>query len=565
MKWRAETHKTLIDHAFHGSIPITVFSSCAAILLALMLGQSLNDITLFGWILFFFATQALRLAITAHYRRNKNALTLKDGYKWLYLAVLPSSFAWGILPVLSFSDIGAMDRVIITVFLSTAPTAQLTSIGNVFRVWVASMLFLMVPLSGTWLFLEHHGAIMGLIGFLFIIYLYNIAKTYHVLLGDKIELHSQAHATSQAKSTFLATASHDLRQPLHAITMSLAAALARLKQKEPSQAEIQASVKSIEAADNSVENLSQLLNALLDMSKIEAGSLKPSFARIPISTLFSQLKENYKPLAQEKNIDLRIVPSSLHIHSDPVFLLRIIGNLVSNAVRHLNQGRILVGCKRKGDTVIIQVIDDGPGIAPEKFRDIFAQFNQLENKGRHPSGGYGLGLSIADGLARALGLTLSVNSVVGQGSAFYLDVPISEVSSAEQHQTPKEQKSPTKRETHLVVLLQPDSHILDETAIQIRDWGYRVLAFQSLEEAQSLKVRPHLLITAQSFPSGLSGLEVSNILCGVWKTQAPTLLMISDFSPKKIMEASQASAKLIPSPPDPKEFRQTIHDMIAKS
>lgn len=565
MNWRTETHKALTDHAFKATVPITAFSSCAGVLIALMLAQLMDHALLIGWLVLFFAAQALRLTITMRYRTIKDTLSVKEGQKWLAFAVLPSSFAWGILPVLSFSEIGVMDRVIISVFLSTAPTAQLMSVGSVFRIWVASMVMLLIPLSCTWLLFDYQGMALGLIGFLYAVYLFSIAKTYYSLMGDKIELHFKADATSKAKSTFLATASHDLRQPLHAITMSLAAALARLKQTEPSKAEIQASVKSIEAADNSVENLSQLLNALLDMSKIESGSLKPSFAKIPINTLFSQLEEIYKPLALEKKIHLKIVPSSLQIHSDPVFLLRIIGNLVSNAVRHLDQGRIVVGCKRKGDMVVLQVIDDGPGIAPEKFRDIFAQFNQLDNEGRHPSGGYGLGLSIADGLARALGLTLSVNSVVGRGSAFYLDVPLSQISTVSHHPDTETDSTDNKRQTHLIVLLEPDSHILDETAIQIRDWGYRVLAFQSLEEAQSLKVRPHLLITAQSFPSGQSGLEISNILCGTWKIQAPTLLLISDFSPKKIMEASQSSAKLIPSPPDPKEFRQTIHDMIAKS
>ncbi len=316
---------------------------------------------------------------------------------------------------------------------------------------------------------------------------------------------------------------------------------------------------SIRAADTSVDGLSRLLNALLDISKIESGNLKPSLAKIPLTNLLDHIAQTYQARALEKGIRLKVMPCSLQVHSDPVFLQRIIGNLVSNAVQHLENGRIVIGCKRKKDQVIIQVIDNGPGIAPEKFRDIFNQFNQLDNPGRQPAQGQGLGLSIADGLSQSLGLTLSVNSEVGKGSAFYLEVPLS------QAQKPAADQPSTKvsnRKTHLVVLLEPNSSILDETAIQVRQWGYRVLAFQSAEEAQSLRVMPNLLITAQKFPNGLSGLEATNILRGTWKTQAPTLMMISDFSPEKIIEATQTNCRLIPSPPDPKEFRQTIQEMI---
>ncbi|MDV7339925.1 HAMP domain-containing sensor histidine kinase [Terasakiella sp. A23] len=560
MNWRAETYRELLDQAYKGSIPTSVFSVCAGLMIALMLSDHMSTPVLSIWLALFLGTQFLRAFTAQRYQKAKPNDAFKYWEKWIYISVIPSSVMWGVLPILSFPHIDAMDRVIISVFLSTAPTAQLHAIGSIFRLWLISMVLLLIPMCLTWLFFGFEGTVLGLIGLLYAAYLFGLAKTFSKLMGDKIELSFVAHDTSKAKSTFLATASHDLRQPLHAITMSLAAALARLTGKDnPTKEEVKSAVHSIRAADTSVDGLSRLLNALLDISKIESGTLKPSLAKIPLTNLLEHIAQTYQPRALEKGIRLKVMPCSLNVHCDPVFLQRIIGNLVSNAVQHTEKGRVLVGCKRQKDKVIIQVIDDGPGIAPEKFRDIFSQFNQLDNPGRQPANGQGLGLSIADGLSCALDLTISVNSEVGKGSAFYLEVPLSQVEAET-----KDTKTPrvSNRKTHLVVLLEPNSTILDETAVQIREWGYRVLAFQSTEEAQSLRIMPNLLITAQDFPNGLTGLEASNILCGTWKTQAPTLMMISDFSPEKIIEATQTNCKLIPSPPDPKEFRQTIQEMI---
>ncbi|NVJ93444.1 MAG: HAMP domain-containing histidine kinase [Methylocystaceae bacterium] len=563
MNWRRETYSTLLDQAYKGAIPTSLFTTTAALLFVLMLHQQLPVLGLSIWLTLFLTAQIFRVGFSLYRNRKKDNKPYRYWKKYLYISMLPSSFLWGLFPLLTFHHIDNMERTIITIFLSTAPTGQLLSLVGTLRAWLASMLCMLLPLSFAWFSMGNDGAILGVIGLLYATYLYALAKKFHQTTGDAIELRFQADAASKAKSTFLATASHDLRQPLHAITMSIAAAQTRLTEEYPSKEDISSALKSLKTADTSTEGLSRLLNALLDISKLESGGIKPNFAKVSINTLFKQVANTFGPIAKEKGLDLRFVPSSLHIHSDPILLQRIVGNLVSNAVTHVPTGRILVGCRRHKDRIIINVFDTGPGIPPEKFRDIFKEFNQLDNPGRQSWAGQGLGLSIADRMARTLGHTLSVSSLPDQGSRFSLEV--SSTTEDGQQETAANSGKIQNRRSHLIVVIIPNSVILDETSIQIRQWGYRVLAFLSFEEAKELKIRPQMIICAQNFVQGLNGKEIINMLHGIWKTDAPAILLASGTDPAHLGEAEDNKTVILSNPPDPQDFKQTIQDLLSKT
>lgn len=563
MNWRKETYSTLLDQAYKGAIPTSLFTTAAAVLFALMLHQHLPFWALSIWLVLFITSHIFRVSFSLYRNRNKAKKSYRYWNKYLYISMLPSSFLWGLFPLLAFHHIDNMERTLITIFLATAPTGQLLSLVGMLRIWLVSMLCMLIPLSFAWFSMGSEGAILGIIGLLYAAYLYAVALKFHQTTGDAIELRFQADATSKAKSTFLATASHDLRQPLHAITMSIAAAQTRLTEEYPSKEDITNALKSLKTADSSTEGLSRLLNALLDISKLESGGIKPNFAKVSIHTIFKQVENTFGPTAKEKGLDLRFVSSSLHVHSDPILLQRIVGNLVSNAVIHISKGRILVGCRRHKNQVIINVFDNGPGIPPEKFRDIFMDFNQLDNPGHQRSGGQGLGLSIADRMARALGHTLSVSSLPDQGSRFSLEVSIN-TEDDQQKATANSGKVQNRRSSLIVVII-PNPTILDETSIQIRQWGYRVLAFLSFEEAKELKIRPQMIICAQDFVQGLNGKEIVNMLHGIWKTDAPAILLASGANPAHLGEAIDNKTVILSNPPDPQDFKQTIQDLISKA
>ncbi len=563
MNWRKETYNTLLDQAYKGAIPTSLFTTAACLLFVLMLHQQLPILSLSIWLTLFFTAQVFRVSFSLYRNRKKGTKPYRYWKKYLYISMLPSSFLWGLFPLLAFQHIDNMERTILTIFLATAPTGQLLSLVGTLRTWLASMLSMLLPLSFAWFSMGSEGAILGVVGLLYATYLYAVAKKFHQTTGDAIELRFQADAASKAKSTFLATASHDLRQPLHAITMSIAAAQTRLTEEYPSKEDITNALKSLKTADTSTEGLSRLLNALLDVSKLESGGITPNFAKVSINTIFKQMANTFGPIAKEKGLELKFIPSSLHVHSDPILLHRIVANLVANAVTHVPTGRILVGCRRHKDQVIINVFDNGPGIPPEKFRDIFIEFNQLDNPGRQSRAGQGLGLSIADRMARTLGHTLSVNSLPGQGSRFSLEVSIN-TEDGQQEALTNSGKVQNRRSPLIVVII-PNAVILDETSIQIRQWGYRVLAFLSFEEAKKLKIRPQMIICAQDFVQGLNGKEIVNMLHGIWKTDAPTILLASRADPAHLGETDDNKTVILSNPPDPQDFKQTIQNLLSKA
>lgn len=213
-----------------------------------------------------------------------------------------------------------------------------------------------------------------------------------------------------AKTRFLAAASHDLRQPLHAQALFLAT-LERAA-SDPETTNLAARIKDSHHA------MQELLDSLLDVSKLDAGVIVPSLRRFAVQPLFDQIQSEFMESARVKGLGLRVIPCSAWIHSDPILVARILRNLVSNAIRYTERGRIVVGCKRQGKRLRLCVLDTGIGIPTEAQHTIFEEFVQLHNPGRDRSRGIGLGLAIVDRLTKLLGAELSLRSTLGRGSAF---------------------------------------------------------------------------------------------------------------------------------------------------
>lgn len=226
----------------------------------------------------------------------------------------------------------------------------------------------------------------------------------------------EAERANEDKSQFFAAASHDLRQPLQAAAMY--AHVLRMRLGDDKDQEILASIS------RAIESLNDLIQAFLDISRLNAGTIVPRREVVDLDILLAHLAEEFEPMATERGLDLRFVSSGRHIESDPLLLYRILGNLISNALRYTPAGRVLVGCRPAGDKIRIQVVDTGVGIPDEERARVFQEFYQAAGrKGQGKDRGFGLGLSVVRRLADLLGHELSIRSRIGRGTLVEVVVP----------------------------------------------------------------------------------------------------------------------------------------------
>jgi signal transduction histidine kinase len=236
------------------------------------------------------------------------------------------------------------------------------------------------------------------------------------LVNELRERTDQLQLANLAKSRFLAVASHDLRQPLHALGLFVAQLRSNADSTERSRI-----IAQINAA---VTAMNELFNALLDISKLDADVLKPNVTRFPIQHVFTRLKTTFADAAHEKALKLRVVPSNAWVYSDLILLERIMLNLASNGVRYTVRGGVVVGARRRGNVLRLEVWDSGPGIPEDQRKNIFGEFYQIASAQGSHAAGLGLGLAIVERLCGLLDHRLEMTSVVGRGSRFAILVPL---------------------------------------------------------------------------------------------------------------------------------------------
>ena len=242
------------------------------------------------------------------------------------------------------------------------------------------------------------------------------------LVADKLA----AEQANRAKTSFLAAASHDLRQPVQAL--ALFAKLLDNRVAEPSSRNL------VRLIQQSVMSLGDLLEAVIHLSKLDAGVVAPNIGPMPLGDLLRRLCEEFTPQAAEKGLDLIVVNTAMEVCSDPLLLERILRNLISNAIRYTERGRVLIGCRRRGATVSIEVWDTGIGIPPDQFGEIFREFHRSHKKTHRAIEGFGIGLAVVDRLTSLLGHHIEVSSTPGKGTVFRIDgLPRRELRTGPQH------------------------------------------------------------------------------------------------------------------------------------
>jgi signal transduction histidine kinase len=378
------------------------------------------------------------------------------------------------------------------------------------------------------------------------------------LIAEKAIAERARHAAEEAnaaKTKFLAAASHDLRQPIHAQGLFLEV-LARTP-LTPQQHELLASVSAAGHAS------AEMLNTLLDFSRIEAGVIEPQIQAFAIQPLLNKIEREFERQANERGLAYRSRETELVVHSDPTLIELILRNLVSNAIRYTERGGLLVGCRRRGGQVLLEVWDTGIGIEPSQQREVFREFHQLGNPERDRRKGLGLGLAIVSGLVRTLGHELTLDSTVQRGTVFRLSMPLATAASP---WIPLVEESHTVRALQVRVLLIDDDEAVRESMLHLlKIWGCTCDVAESLEEALTLaRARaPDVIISDYRLREQRTGIEAISTLRSVLGDTLPALLITGDTSPMRLRDAFASGIPLLHKPVSPTQLHQGL-DAIVK-
>jgi signal transduction histidine kinase len=365
----------------------------------------------------------------------------------------------------------------------------------------------------------------------------------------------QLELANLAKSRFLAAASHDLRQPLHALGLLLGQLSGHMRSAE--------GARLAEQIDAAIASMNELFNALLDISKLDAGVLSASVTEFPIAQVLRRIERTFAETARDTGLSFKMVPSSAWVRSDPILLERIVLNLVSNAVRYTTSGGVVVGCRRRGDTVRIEVWDSGPGIPAGQRSNIFGEFYRLA--GANTPGGLGLGLSIVDRLCNLLGHRVDIHSHVGKGSRFSVTVPAAEPHAAAEPQAPLPAIADPARGKRVIVI-DDDALVLEGMRGILQSWGCEVQTTVSGDAALAALAQiggsPDLIISDSHLADGMTGLEAIASLRAATGTPIPAFVITGDTTPERLREASAGGFYLLHKPVSPAALRATLNHLL---
>lgn len=373
-------------------------------------------------------------------------------------------------------------------------------------------------------------------------------------LADDLRVQKErAEAASRAKSTFLAAASHDLRQPIHALGLFVGALRAERMSR--------AARSLVDQIDGSVSAMDELFAALLDISKLDAGTVNPVCEDFALDPLLDRLVRDFAGEATAKGIAIRRVPTSLSVIADPLLLERIIGNLVSNAVRYTVSGKVVIGVRRRAQQVSIEVHDTGPGIPTELHGLIFQEFFQAGNPERDRSKGLGLGLAIVSRLAGLLDAPLRFRSAPGKGTSFTVAVPRGSGAAPRQAETPAAGPAP-----HALIAVIDDELAIRQAMVQLlENWGHSVITGGSsaaLIAGAADTAVPDLIICDYRLREGETGVAVIAALRRHFGRPVTAMLITGDTAPDRIAEAQASGFLLLHKPLAAGKLRAAIGHLL---
>ncbi|MDR5866644.1 hybrid sensor histidine kinase/response regulator [Halomonas koreensis] len=365
-----------------------------------------------------------------------------------------------------------------------------------------------------------------------------------------------AEDANASKTRFLAAASHDLLQPLNAARL-FTSALSQDMQAEEMR-------RTIGHIDNSLQAAEELLGTLLDISKLDAGALTPRRSHFALAEIFQPLRAEFEVMAEERGLDLVVVPTRAWVDSDAQMLRRIVQNFLSNAIRYTQEGRVLLGCRRRGERLSIEVWDSGPGIPEAKQAEIFQEFRRLDQASRHKESekGLGLGLSIADRMSRVLDHPIRVRSWEGVGTVFAVSVPVVAARQEAAPEAAKPRRAGNKLAGKRILCIDNESLILEGMKAMLSGWGCEVFTATSIGGAKSvlrhLDADPDAILADYHLDNEVTGLMAMEALAERLDGPVPGIVITADRTEEVAEEIKRAGYQLLLKPVRPAALRALL-------
>jgi two-component system, chemotaxis family, CheB/CheR fusion protein len=369
----------------------------------------------------------------------------------------------------------------------------------------------------------------------------------------------EADRANVAKSRFLAAASHDLRQPLQ--TLALLQGLLAKSVEGPKAQQL------VERVDETLGAMSGMLNTLLDINQIEAGTVRAHVSTFSVNVILEKLRDEFTYHADAKRLKFRLVPCSAFIASDPRLLEQMVRNLISNALKYTASGKVLMGCRRSKGHLRIEVWDSGVGINEFDLQAIFDEYHQVDNAARERSRGLGLGLSIVKRLGNLLGHAVTVRSVLGKGSVFAIDVmellrqPDAIAISTDVAEPDAPQKSGK------ILIIDDDPEVRELLEMLVGDDGHHVISAHDGPSALKLvrpsRNKPDLILSDYNLPGGMNGVEVTRRLIEQIGHPVPVIILTGDISTEALRNIAEYDCVQMNKPVKPKMLTQTIRRLLA--
>ncbi len=561
-------------NAVYTHLPISLVGGfVAALFLVAILWNKVENAWLLAWLAGVLAHGAWRLTHVSWFRRTApSAEKTRRAARLFILGVSGLGAIWGLTAILFFPQIGLEDKTFLCLLLFGVVALSVPSIGLyplAFNIWASLILvpFILLALAS--------GVRSEILLTIPLVIAFGVSLTFarntnrlvteafrrrfeNLALIEQLARQKEiAETANRTKTQFLAAASHDLRQPLQALGLFVATLKSRTKEPET-----QAVAARIERSMGALEGV---LEALLDVSRLDAGVVSPRVERFPVARVLDAAREQFADVAARHRLRFDVVPTRMWCESDPHMLGRIVANLVSNALRYTHRGGVVVGVRRAGARLRIEVWDTGPGIPADQREQIFHEFVQLENPERSRDKGLGLGLAIVRRLSGLLDHPVALRSVPGRGSTFVVSVP----------RVPAQAEAPLRAEAagsrgalagRFVLVVDDDTEVREaiERLLELQGAHPVVVAGESAarEALADLGRAPDLIISDYRLSDGAVGIEVLRRLRGTFGAEIPAAILTGDIAPAVLKAVADAGLPILSKPVSAEQLFATLEGLL---
>lgn len=579
---RSHVEQQRVSMLFSNTLAYTESAILMVGFVALVVWNSLDWRTLLVWCGAILALQGLIQWVSHRYRASPARETSARRWGWIYSGtVAVSGVAWGSGVFLLHVDNAPLLQAFIAVVLAGRGTASMLAHAYFPPALYAFAIPLFLSLATRYMTLgETANVATGLMWLLFLAYVLLFGHRQAKVIVDSIVLRHEkeqlvealerknaaeerarvrAEEANLAKSRFFAAANHDLRQPLHSLGLFATTLRNTVTGREHREL--------VDHILLGIESLDSLFEDLLDISKLDAGQVRARIEHFPANTVLERLRTTYSAAATSKGLRMRIRPSPVILHSDQVLLFRVLSNLVANAIRYTPAGGVLIGCRRRGNDISVEVWDTGVGIPPDQHERIFEEFFQLHNPERDRRRGLGLGLATVRRIVQLLGYALTMRSVPARGSVFALRVPLGRKSETAALQTTAEQSVPDLLLNKMIVVVDDEASVRIGMQTLLQSWGCRCVAASDADEVlQKINGQaPDFIIADLRLRNNRTGIDAVRELRAALGREVPAVLISGDTALDRLIEVSAAGFTMLHKPLKAVRLRALLNHSLAQS